>query len=97
MLAACDKDNDSDKPEPDPDPEPDTELSFACDVTDITASSAKVIVSPIDGYTDYYYFDVMAKSEYEAQYADNQQALIDRFEAMVQEYADRYIEAGQVS
>lgn len=90
-FAACNKDDDSKGPVPGP------QLSFACDVTDITASSANVIVSPIDGYTDYYYFDVMAKAEYEAQYANNEQALIDQFEAMVQEYADRYIEAGQVA
>ena len=74
-----------------------TELSFACDVTDITASSARIIVSPTDGYTGYYYFDVMEKTEFETQYADNLQVLADRFEAMVQETADRYIEAGQVS
>lgn len=78
-------------------PVAETELLFACDVTDITASSARVIVSPTDGYTGYYYFDVMEKTEFETQYADNLQVLADRFESMVQETADRYIEAGQVS
>ena len=97
LFAACDNDEETEKPGPGPDPEPETELSFACDVTDITASSARVIVSPIDGYTGYYYFDVMEKTEFETQYADNLQVLADRFEAMVQETADRYIEAGQVS
>lgn len=97
LFAACDNDEETEKPGPGPDPEPETELSFACDVTDITASSARVIVSPTDGYTGYYYFDVMEKTEFETQYADNLQVLADRFEAMVQETADRYIEAGQVS
>lgn len=97
LFAACDNDEETEKRGPGPDPEPETELSFACDVTDITASSARVIVSPTDGYTGYYYFDVMEKTEFETQYADNLQVLADRFEAMVQETADRYIEAGQVS
>lgn len=97
LFAACDNDEETEKRGPGPDPEPETELSFACDVTDITASSARVIVSPTDGYTGYYYFDVMEKTEFETQYADNLQVLADRFEAMVQETADRYIEAGQGS
>lgn len=95
LLAACgDKSSDEPAPDPDPTPDPVTELSFLCNVSDVTATSASISVSPIDGYTGYYYFDVMAKSEYEAQYAGNHEALIAQFEARVQEYADSYIEAG---
>ncbi len=98
LFAACgDKSSDEPAPDPDPTPDPVTELSFLCNVSDVTATSASISVSPIDGYTGYYYFDVMAKSEYEAQYAGNHEALIAQFEARVQEYADSYIEAGQVS
>lgn len=98
LFAACgDKSSDEPAPDPDPTPDPETELSFLCNVSDVTATSASISVSPIDGYTGYYYFDVMAKSEYEAQYAGNHEALIAQFEARVQEYADSYIEAGQVS
>lgn len=57
LFAACgDKSSDEPAPDPDPTPDPVTELSFLCNVSDVTATSASISVSPIDGYTGYYYF-----------------------------------------
>lgn len=96
QFTSCGNDS-SDGPAPDPDPDPVPELAFDCKVEGITTTSASISVTPDENYAGYYYFDVMARSEYEAQYAETPSVLIVQFEAMVQEYADRFIEAGEVA
>lgn len=96
LFTSCGNDV-SDDLESKPTSDSTTEVPLVCNINNITSTSANVSVSPTEGYTGYYYFDVMTKSEYESKYANNHEALVSQFEAMVQKYADSFIAAGKVS
>lgn len=79
MLSSCEK---AEAPEggsfgPDPD------APFTCEAPTVSASMATLIITPESDYSGYYYFDIMEKNVFIADFDNDREGMIERLEMQI--------------
>lgn len=93
MLSSCEK---AEAPEggsfgPDPD------APFTCEAPTVSASMATLIITPESDYSGYYYFDIMEKDVFIADFDNDREGMIERLEMQIQAIGQQNIELGNVA
>lgn len=75
----------------------DTDAPFTCEVPTISASTATVILTPDADYSGYFYFDIMEKSAFVADFNNDREGMIERLEMQIAAIGQQNIELGNVA
>lgn len=93
MLSSCEKADTPEGEEFGPDPD----APFVCEVPTVSASMATVIITPDADFSGYYYFDIMEKDVFIADFDNDREGMIERLEMQIAAIGEQNIELGNVA